>query len=302
MAIDEGPIRALARSRHGIVGWSEARAFGFTPRSIRVRLDRGSWSRVGQALVVRDLLKPGDTAVAWALHLHAGARSVVSGPLAARLQGWSIGGDDHILINPSPVRSPAGWDVTVIRRGDQVATQPEGQPPLTPLIDALADIVTRRSEREARDLIDQALQQRWIDANAMEEMVITRSGRGRKGSTRLRALLDRASTGSRSEAEQRMGALLSRTSGNWIANYPVRDESGRTLAEIDFADPHVMIAIEVDGRAFHSDRRSFERDRERQNMIALHGWLILRFTWERIVDDPDGVIAEVKLATGRSPR
>ncbi|MFM1965234.1 MAG: hypothetical protein RL134_959 [Actinomycetota bacterium] len=180
--------------------------------------------------------------------------------------------------------------------------QIEGQPPLAPLIDALADTLTRRSEREARDLTDQALQRRWIDAKVMEETVNSRSGRGRKGSTRLRALLDRASTGSRSEAEQRMGALLSRTSGNWIANYAVRDEQGRVLAEIDFADPDLMIAIEVDGRAFHSDRRSFERDRERQNMLTLRGWVVLRFTWERIVRDPHGVIAEIRAATDRFPR
>jgi very-short-patch-repair endonuclease len=94
-----------------------------------------------------------------------------------------------------------------------------------------------------------------------------------------------------------MGALLSRTRGNWIANYAVRDEHGRVLAEIDFADPHLMIAVEVDGRAFHSDRRSFERDRKRQNMLTLRGWTVLRFTWERIVSDPAGVMAEVTAAT-----
>jgi very-short-patch-repair endonuclease len=94
-----------------------------------------------------------------------------------------------------------------------------------------------------------------------------------------------------------MGALLERTRGNWIANYAVRDEHGRVLAEIDFADPHLMIAVEVDGRAFHSDRRSFERDRKRQNMLTLRGWTVLRFTWERIVSDPAGVMAEVLAAT-----
>ena len=94
-----------------------------------------------------------------------------------------------------------------------------------------------------------------------------------------------------------MGALLRRSRGNWIANYAVRDEHGRVLAEIDFADPHLMIAVEVDGRAFHSDRRSFERDRKRQNMLTLRGWTVLRFTWERIVSDPAGVMAEVTAAT-----
>ena len=90
-----------------------------------------------------------------------------------------------------------------------------------------------------------------------------------------------------------MGHLLARTSGNWVPNYAVRDERGQIVAEIDFADPELKIAIEVDGRAFHSDRRSFERDRKRQNMLVTRGWIVLRFTWERLVNDPEGVLAEV---------
>ena len=93
-----------------------------------------------------------------------------------------------------------------------------------------------------------------------------------------------------------MGRLLSRTSGNWVPNYVVRDEHGRVLAEIDFADPQLKVAIEVDGRAFHSDRRSFERDRERQNLLVIRGWVVLRITWERIVSDQEGVVAEVSAA------
>jgi len=92
-----------------------------------------------------------------------------------------------------------------------------------------------------------------------------------------------------------MGRLLVRTSGNWIPNYAVRDERGRVLAEIDFANPELKIAIEVDGRAFHSDRCAFERDRERQNMLVIRGWIVLRFTWERLVNDPEGVLTEIAL-------
>ncbi len=99
-----------------------------------------------------------------------------------------------------------------------------------------------------------------------------------------------------------MGRLLARTAGNWICNYPVLGEHGQVVAEIDFANPELKIAIEVDGRAFHSDRRSFERDRERQNMLVIRGWIVLRFTWERLVNDPEGVLAEVAsvLASRRS--
>ena len=94
-----------------------------------------------------------------------------------------------------------------------------------------------------------------------------------------------------------MGALLRRSrTGPWAANHPVRDESGRIVAEIDFAHQGLRIAIEVDGRAYHSDRRSFERDRQRQNTLVVRGWLVLRFTWEQITQRPEEVLAAIDAA------
>jgi len=97
-----------------------------------------------------------------------------------------------------------------------------------------------------------------------------------------------------------MARLLRRSgTGPWTPNRPVRDASARVIAEIDFALEDLRIAIEVDGRAFHSDRRSFERDRERQNLLSLDGWLILRFTWEQITERPQEVIAAVRTAVAQ---
>ena len=293
MSQDESALRALARARDGVVAWHEARAAGFTPRSIATRVNRGAWSRVGQALVIHDIHQPGDPAEAWLLHLHCGRASVVSGPLAARLQGWAVVGTDHLVINPQPVAPPPGYDVKVLRRADPAARRFDDLPPLAPRRDALADILVSRSTQGARDLLDQALQRRWIATEDLEHVISERSGPGRRGQPRLRELYGRAAGGSRSEAEQRMGLLLTQTPGHWIANCPVLGEQGQILAEIDFADPVLKVAIEVDGRAFHSDRQSFERDRERQNLLVTLGWVVLRFTWERIVNDPEGVIAEV---------
>ena len=99
-----------------------------------------------------------------------------------------------------------------------------------------------------------------------------------------------------------MATLLRRSgTGPWVANHALLDARGVPFAELDFAHIGLRIAIEVDGRAFHSDRRSFESDRRRQNALVLDGWLVLRFTWEQIVNDPAGVIATIAAAvSGRS--
>lgn len=257
------------------------------------------WARSGRALVLRDIYRPGDRATAWILHVHAGPYSLVSGPLALRLQGWDVKGDDHIVVNPTDVRAEIDLDIRIMRRNSSRSVRLAGHPPLVSKLDALADTLTSRSLRGSRNLLDHALQQRWIDSTDLDLLIAERSGPGRRGQRRLNELRDRAISGSRSEAEQRMGRLLASTGGSWIPNYPVLGEHGQILAEIDFADPGLKIAIEVDGRAFHSDRHSFERDRERQNLLVIRGWIVLRFTWERIVHDPEGVIVEVASVLAR---
>jgi very-short-patch-repair endonuclease len=120
--------------------------------------------------------------------------------------------------------------------------------------------------------------------------------KGRHGSPAARRLLQAASDGARSEAERLLMRLLraAKLSG-WKANFPVCGYL------VDIAFPKERVAIEVDGWAFHSDQRTFQRDRTRQNAIALSGWQVLRFTWLDLTEYPQRVIAEIAAAL-RQPR
>jgi hypothetical protein len=70
--------------------------------------------------------------------------------------------------------------------------------------------------------------------------------------------------------------------------------------EIDFAYPHLLIAIEVDGYGPHSGPVQFQRDRDRQNALVAGGWTILRFTWRDVVKRPDHVARLIAEAIGRA--
>jgi very-short-patch-repair endonuclease len=76
-------------------------------------------------------------------------------------------------------------------------------------------------------------------------------------------------------------------------------DGDRFVAEVDLAYPSRRIAIELDG-SVHLDAHVRERDLPRQNDLVLLGWTVLRFTWQRFVDRPDLVIAEI-LSALRSP-
>lgn len=287
-----GSLREIAECQAGVVSRPQARAAGLSDFSIRTRVASGAWQRVGRALILRDLAQGGDEHLAWLLTFNVSSDAVITGPLAARLGGWGVSGSELIVVEEH--KRPAGLPgVRLIRRPPPVVAPGHNGLRLAQRRDAVVDTLVSVSMERAEEVLDIALQRRWLNPAELDRIVSQRAGQGRKGVSRLRHLNARAASGSRSEAEQRMARLLERAGGSWISNYAIYDVDGRVLAEIDFADPRHLIAIEVDGRAFHSDRRSFEHDRKRQNMLALRGWIVLRFTWERIVHDPDGVIDEV---------
>ncbi len=58
---------------------------------------------------------------------------------------------------------------------------------------------------------------------------------------------------------------------------------GRFVARLDAAYPERRVAIEVDGFASHSSPEAFQRDRERQNVLSVLGWTVLRFTHHHLV-------------------
>lgn len=65
---------------------------------------------------------------------------------------------------------------------------------------------------------------------------------------------------------------------------------------IDVAFPRERLAIEVDGWRHHSSVPSFTHDRERQNLLALHHWAILRYTARQVFREMGRILDEVALA------
>lgn len=86
------------------------------------------------------------------------------------------------------------------------------------------------------------------------------------------------------------------------ASYPeaVREYQGAIPGRrfrIDVALVDEKIAIECDGWQYHGKFKSaHESDRERQNLLAVQGWLILRFTSGQIFKDLCGVSATIDAA------
>lgn len=283
----------LARQQHGLFTWRQARDCGYSRWQITSRLGDGRWHRVlGSVLSTVSSLPPSlrDRAAL----LAGGSGAVLSGPSAARLYGMPI------TSTGSCVTIPAERHVTV--RGVRFLREQVDERDTT-LLDDL--VVTSRDRTvfdclrvvphgEAATLLDRALQKGWITLENLETRV--RARRGYPGSVRLQELLDGVTPGARSAAERLTHSVL--TDGGitgWQANYSVVVD-GQVMALLDVGFPEVKLALEIDGRAWHSAAERFQHDRTRQNRLVNAGWTVLRFTWDDLTQRPHEVVAAVAAA------
>lgn len=95
-------------------------------------------------------------------------------------------------------------------------------------------------------------------------------------------------------AEVRLHSLLHEANiTGWRANATIRLDGQVFHPDVLFEAEHLV--LEFDGRASHQSADQFLRDRERQNLLVLAGYRVLRFTWEHL-DEPDYVIESVQQA------
>ncbi|MBU2788650.1 DUF559 domain-containing protein [Acidithiobacillus sp. VAN18-1] len=63
---------------------------------------------------------------------------------------------------------------------------------------------------------------------------------------------------------------------------------------VDFALPDDGIAIEFDGYRSHGlSKEGFVEGLRRQNLLVLHGWLVLRYSLTDVRDDPCAIVEQV---------
>ncbi len=163
--------------------------------------------------------------------------------------------------------------------------------PITDRVRTIIDLLRTERPGGASDLVDRAFQEGWIDETALAGAL--RDEPCRTGNVQLRRLLASIEPGAQAASERKLHAILRRGGvTGWAPQYPIRLAHRTVCADVAF--PTQMVVIEVDGRRHHdefSDR--FEGDRQRQNELVALGWRVLRFTWKRLTQTPDAVLAEI---------
>lgn len=63
---------------------------------------------------------------------------------------------------------------------------------------------------------------------------------------------------------------------------------------LDIAFPSVKLAVEIDGWQYHGKyKEAHAKDRERQNLLVMNGWSVLRFSAGQVFSDPKGCALQI---------
>jgi hypothetical protein len=281
-------VAALAGRQRGLVTRRQLLALGLSQRVIddwieRGRLHplhRGVYALGHRALAsgggwLAAVLACGDGAVLshrsaaahWDLRPSASARVDVSVPgTGGRKRRRGIALHRSATLEPEHVTCHEGIPVTTVART---------------LVD-YAEVVPRRALERA---VDQAEIVRRLDATALRALIEPHPRR--TGCRRVQALLDSYLVDAgltRSELEELVLRICDR------AGLPRPGVNRRvTGLEVDFVWPAQRLVAEADSRRYHATRRAFERDRERDALLLLHGYRVVRLTERRLTTDPEGV-------------
>ncbi|WP_232828224.1 DUF559 domain-containing protein [Kribbella monticola] len=71
-------------------------------------------------------------------------------------------------------------------------------------------------------------------------------------------------------------------------------ERKRFRARVDLGHREAKIAVEAEGYAFHGSSGDFAADCRRYDELVAAGWLVLRFTYQQVLFEPDWVIATIQ--------
>lgn len=160
--------------------------------------------------------------------------------------------------------------------------------PVTSPARTVFDLASQAPTWELARAYEEGLIQGRFSRDSMIRMAMRH--KGRRGITKIRALIDRDAPPSVTirEAHRRLLELIRASDLPHPRTEFVID--GRP-ADIVWED--AKLVVEMDGAAFHNTPSRIERDKLRDSKLAALGYLVVRVTWKELSERPAAVIARI---------
>jgi very-short-patch-repair endonuclease len=157
----------------------------------------------------------------------------------------------------------------------------------------IVDLASLLDEEHLETALECARRRRLVRDEDLRRRLDALGGRGRLGAAQLRAILDAVE--GHAPAEFPLEVKVARFLRETTLPEPVRQHRVRMFGRryrLDFAWPHVGLALECDGRRYHD----FEKDRTRWRHLSAAGWRVLPVTWRDVTRGWDAIVDEIHAA------
>jgi very-short-patch-repair endonuclease len=294
-------IAPLARDQHGCFNHDQVTDLGATKRQISRRIRSGLWMNLDRGVYALTASPP-----TWRRQVMAAtlsrSQAIASGPTAAVLHGLPGFRPGRPELTIPALRSHNSSLATIHRRADYqgISSTTVDRIPVAAVAEALFDISYRTWPRRLQRAIDHALVTELTTIDELHAVLDRIAGSRLKGTVAFREAirdLGDAYVPTQSETESLLFAALDdprvppidrQVRLSWWEELPHR---------IDAFVGDWNLILEADGRAYHTKREDFERDRERDNLAAALGYRVMRFTYAMLRDDPERVLQMVLRAS-----
>ena len=148
---------------------------------------------------------------------------------------------------------------------------------------------------QALAIADSALRAKDVSADDLRVTAERMRGPGRRAVGRVAA---EANAMAANPFESVLRAISLEVPGLLMVPQVAISDSGLVLHP-DLVDSSLRIVAEADSFEFHGKRDALDRDCERYDELAVHGWLVLRFSWEQVMHRPEWVRWVLSAATAQ---
>jgi very-short-patch-repair endonuclease len=225
--------------------------------------------------------------------LAGGAGAVLSHRAAGRLLGILPLGDGL-----PEVTRPKGWrsQPGIVQHRSPLSpdeVEVVAGIPVTGLSRTLLDLASILSREQLEAALNEAEVLGLTDRVSVHTLMERRPRR--QGTATLRAILDdrrRARGVTRRELERRFANALATTDFPQPHRNADVAVAGRFF-EVDCLWRAQRLIVELDGGFVHGTWRASERDRERDRLLMVDGWRVVRITWRQLRDDAPAVVADL---------
>jgi very-short-patch-repair endonuclease len=278
-----------------VVTLRQLEAIGFGRTSVKRRVASGRLVRLHRGVYAVGHVQRTPEAGWIAAVMASGRESFLSHLDAAGL--WQIyesrGTKIHVTTTARSTRKLSGIQVHRARNLDPADVTKKDGIPVTTVARTLVDLSDVLPTDRVLRAIREAEYLKLLDTDTLVAAV--QRANGRKRLTELTKAIERHRPGQivRDELEHRFLELV-HAGGLRDPETNVEVTTRRRTYTIDCLWRAEGVAVELDGRAAHARAAAFEEDRARDAALTASGLRPLRFTWRRLTEEPQDVLAELK--------